>query len=130
MVDTPAMTIVNSINKLLEISPCFVLSHSSIVYLRKKKVLFNEDNMKCSIRNQLRKNFGTNGPESSTIQSPNKLFTVLWRLWCELTWCLRYYMIIRKFFCRKKRSTAKVTCKGSRNHTRFFKFHLRKIQDS
>jgi ribonucleotide reductase alpha subunit len=33
VINTPTMAIINSINKLLEISACFIFSHPSIVYL-------------------------------------------------------------------------------------------------
>lgn len=37
VVDTPAMAIINSVYKLLEISACFVFIHPSMVYLHNKK---------------------------------------------------------------------------------------------
>lgn len=36
VVDTPAMAIINSIYKLLEISTCFIFTHPSMVYLHNK----------------------------------------------------------------------------------------------
>ena len=37
VVDTPAVAIINSVYKLLEISTCFIFTHPSMVYLHNKK---------------------------------------------------------------------------------------------
>lgn len=39
VVDTPAMAIINSIYKLLEIPTCFIFTHPSMIYLHNKKVI-------------------------------------------------------------------------------------------